>query len=64
MLEKNIEQQAQQKFFSKKKMLIICLSLILAVALVVLSFIFVLKIDFPLLYEQLTKAFFSTEHIG
>lgn len=64
MLEEKVEQQPQKNFFYKKRLLIISLSFILSIALIVLSFFFVIKVNFKELFEQFATAFTLPTHIG
>lgn len=61
----NLELQAQKKvFYSKKKIIIISLSFILAVALIILSFTTLIKVNFNELFNQFVYAFATPTHIG
>ncbi|MBQ6970497.1 hypothetical protein IJQ19_02790 [bacterium] len=65
MSSHNLELQAQKKvFYSRKKIIIISLSFILAVALIILSFITIIKVNFNELFNQFVYAFAAPTHIG
>jgi predicted membrane-bound mannosyltransferase len=56
-ITKSIDENTQKSFFSKKNTFLIVLTFLLSLALVALTIIYILKIDWGNLFTQFTKGF-------